>query len=271
MPELPEVETIRRGIEPWIVDRTITAVEIRVAKLRRPIPEDLGRKLVGKRVHAVERRGKYLLFRCADGSVILHLGMSGYLRVLRKSIPPERHDHVDIVFSGGIRLRLTDPRRFSTLLWTENDPLVHPLLADHGPEPLSETLNGDYLFRRSRNRKIAVKSFLMDHRVVVGLGNIYANESLFRAGIHPARSAGDLTRSHYRAVVDSIRTVLNEAIAAGGASLRDFSDESGRPGYFGLELKVYGRAGKPCVVCGAPIETMRIGQRSTFFCRHCQH
>lgn len=271
MPELPEVETTRRGIEPWIVDRTITAVEIRVTKLRRPIPGDLGRKLVGKTVHAVERRGKYLLFRCAGGSIILHLGMSGYLRVLRKSLPPERHDHVDIVFSGGIRLRLTDSRRFSTLLWTDNDPLVHPLLADHGPEPFSEALSGDYLFQRSRNRKIAVKSFLMDHRVVVGIGNIYANESLFRTGIHPARPAGDLTRADYCTLVDSIRTVLNEAIAAGGTSLRDFIDEAGRPGYFGLELRVYGRAGKPCRTCGDPIETTRIGQRSTFFCSHCQH
>lgn len=271
MPELPEVETTRRGIEPWVIDRTITAVDIRVAKLRRPLSADLARKLLGKTVHAVERRGKYLLFRCAGGSIILHLGMSGHLRVIRKSTPPQRHDHVDIVFAGGIRLRLTDPRRFSTLLWTDGDPLIHPLLADHGPEPFSEALTDDYLFQRSRNRKIAVKSFLMDHRVVVGIGNIYANEALFRAGIHPARPAGGLNKSHYRTLVENIRTVLDEAIDAGGTSLRDFSDEAGRPGYFGLELKVYGRSGKPCAVCGAPIETTRIGQRSTFFCSRCQH
>ena len=177
MPELPEVETVRRGIEPWILNREITGVELRVAKLRQPLQADLGRLLIGQTVRTVERRGKYLLLRCSGGSLILHLGMSGYLRVLKKPASAGRHDHADICFSGGICLRLNDIRKFSTLLWTADDPLVHPLLADHGPEPLSEALSGEYLFRRSRKRRLAVKAFIMDHRIVVGIGNIYANEA----------------------------------------------------------------------------------------------
>jgi formamidopyrimidine-DNA glycosylase len=271
MPELPEVETVRRGIEPWILGREVTSLEIRVAKLRQPLQPDLARKPVGQKVHAVERRGKYLLLRCDRGSLILHLGMSGFLRILQKPAPAGRHDHADICFSGGICLRLNDVRKFSTLLWTSDDPFTHPLLTDHGPEPLSETLSGDYLLRSSRNRRIAVKSFIMDHRIVVGIGNIYANEALFRAGIHPALPAGDVSLARYRTLAANIRAVLEEAIAAGGTTLHDFSNEEGRPGYFSLQLKVYGRAGQPCTVCGAPIETSRIGQRSSFYCRHCQH
>jgi len=271
MPELPEVETARRGIEPWILQRQITRVEIRVAKLRQPIQTDLDRQLVGQTVCAVERRGKYLLLRLTSGSLILHLGMSGHLRILRKPVPAGRHDHVDICFSDGICLRLNDVRRFSTLVWTSEDPLFHPLLADHGPEPLSGAMSGDYLFRCSRNRRLAVKSFIMDHRVVVGVGNIYANEALFRAGILPVLPAGGLSLDTYRTLAAAIRQVLEEAIAAGGTTLRDFTDEKGRPGYFSLQLKVYGRAGDPCEVCGAPIESSRIGQRSSFYCLHCQH
>ena len=270
MPELPEVETVRRGIEPWILGRQITGVKLRVVKLRQPLQADLGRLLIGHTVHTVERRGKYLLLRFSGGSLILHLGMSGFLRILQKPAPAGRHDHADICFSGGICLRLNDVRKFSTLLWTADDPLVHPLLADHGPEPLSEALSGDYLFRCSRNRRLAVKPFIMDHRVVVGIGNIYANEALFRAGIHPALPAGGLSLTRYHTLAASIRQVLEEAIAAGGTTLRDFSNEKGRPGYFSLQLKVYGRTGEPCEVCGAPIETSRIGQRSSFYCRSCQ-
>ncbi len=271
MPELPEVETIRRGIEPWILQREITRVEVRVEKLRHPIQIDMASRLVGQTVLSVERRGKYLLLRFANDSLIIHLGMSGFLRVLKKSAPAGRHDHADICFSGGICLRLNDVRRFSTLLWTNDDPLHHPLLADHGPEPLSKAMSGDYLFRCSRNRRLAVKSFIMDHRIVVGIGNIYANEALFHAGIHPALPAGDLNLARYRTLATNIRQVLEEAIAEGGTTLRDFSDEKGRPGYFSLQLKVYNRAGEPCVVCGTPIETSRIGQRSSFYCCRCQH
>ena len=271
MPELPEVETVRRGIEPWILQREITAVEIRVAKLRQPLQIDLNRKLLGQTVLAVERRGKYLLLRCTQGCLILHLGMSGYLRVLHEPTPAGRHDHADIHFSDGICLRLNDIRKFSTLLWTNDDPLIHPLLADHGPEPLSREMNGSYLFRTSRNRRIAVKSFIMDHRIVVGIGNIYANEALFRAGIRPALQAGHVSLTRYQILAVKIKQVLEEAIAVGGTTLRDFSDTKGRPGYFSLQLKVYGRAGEPCEVCGTPIEISRIGQRSSFYCRHCQH
>jgi len=270
MPELPEVETVRRGIEPWILQREVTSVEVRVTKLRHPIQTDLARQLAGQTVHAVERRGKYLLLRFANGSLILHLGMSGYLRVLRRPAPAGPHDHADICFSGGICLRLNDVRRFSTLLWTNNDPLVHPLLSDHGPEPLSKAMSGDYLFHCSRNRRLAVKSFIMDHRAVAGIGNIYANEALFSAGIHPALPAGDVSLARYRKLAASLRQVLEKALSAGGTTLRDFSDEKGRPGYFSLQLKVYGRAGEPCEICGFPIETLRIGQRSSFYCRHCQ-
>jgi formamidopyrimidine-DNA glycosylase len=271
MPELPEVETVRRGIEPWILQQAITRVEVRVAKLRQPLQPDLSEHLAGQTVLAVERRGKYLLLRCDRGSLILHLGMSGYLHVLRKPAPAGRHDHADICFANDICLRLNDVRRFSTLVWTTEDPLLHPLLADHGPEPLSKAMNGDYLFHCSRNRRLAVKSFIMDHRVVVGIGNIYANEALFRAGILPGLPAGGLSLDRYRTLAAAIRQVLEEAIAAGGTTLRDFTDEKGRPGYFSLQLKVYGRAGEPCEVCGAPIESSRIGQRSSFYCRHCQH
>jgi len=271
MPELPEVETVRRGIEPWILGQKITRVEIRVTKLRQPLQEDLEQRLTGQIVRAIERRGKYLLFHCAGGSLILHLGMSGFLRILQKPTPAGRHDHADICFSNTICLRLNDLRKFSTLLWTEDNPLIHPLLAGHGPEPLSREMSGSYLFRCSRDRRIAVKSFIMDHRVVVGVGNIYANEALFRAGIHPAVPAGDLSLARYRTLTTHIRQVLEEAIAVGGTTLRDFSDTKGRPGYFSLQLKVYGRAGKPCDICGNPLETSRIGQRSSFYCRHCQH
>lgn len=271
MPELPEVETVRRGIEPWILQRKITRLELRVVKLRQPLQPDLARLPVGQTVLAVERRGKYLLLRCDHGSLILHLGMSGFLHVLRKSVPAGRHDHADICFSGDIRLRLNDVRKFSTLIWTSDNPFTHPLLADHGPEPLSEALSGDYLFRCSRKRNLAVKSFIMDHRIVVGIGNIYANEALFRAGIHPALPAGGVTLDRYGTLAANIRAVLEEAIAAGGTTLHDFSNAEGRPGYFTLQLKVYGRGGEPCTTCGTTIETLRIGQRSSFFCRHCQH
>ncbi|MRR54947.1 MAG: bifunctional DNA-formamidopyrimidine glycosylase/DNA-(apurinic or apyrimidinic site) lyase [Deltaproteobacteria bacterium] len=271
MPELPEVETVRRGIEPWILQREIIRMELRVAKLRQPLQQELVQKPVGQTVRAVQRRGKYLLLRCDRGSLILHLGMSGFLRVLQKPVPAGRHDHADICFFGGICLRLNDVRKFSTLIWTSDDPLTHPLLADHGPEPLSEALSGDYLYRCSRNRRLAVKSFIMDHRIVVGIGNIYANEALFRTGIHPALPAGDVSLDRYRMLAANIREVLEEAIAAGGTTLHDFSDEEGHPGYFSLQLNVYGRAGQPCTVCGTPVESSRIGQRSSFYCRHCQH
>lgn len=270
MPELPEVETTCRGIAPHVVGHTVAAVEVRQPRLRWPVPAELARRLPGQAICAVERRAKYLLLRAETGTVILHLGMSGSLRVLMEPLPPGPHDHVDIAFREGHRLRLTDPRRFGAVLWTEDDPTGHPLLTALGPEPLSEALTGRYLFDRSRGRRTAVKAFLMDAHTVVGVGNIYANEALFRAGIHPARAAGAIAAPRYDRLAAAIRAVLTEAIAAGGTTLRDFLDSSGRPGYFAQRLAVYGRTGEPCPTCGAPIRERRIGQRSSFFCGRCQ-
>jgi formamidopyrimidine-DNA glycosylase len=270
MPELPEVETTRRGIEPWLLGRQITAVTVRAEKLRWPVQPDLAERLLGQQCHAVDRRGKYLLLHCTNGCLLLHLGMSGYLRILQTPTPAGRHDRLDVEFSGGICLRLTDPRKFSTLLWTDQDPLRHALLADHGLEPADETFTGDYLLQRARKRTLAVKLLLMDHRIVTGIGNIYANEALFRARIHPATPAGTLTRAQYDTLVSHVRQVLEEAIAAGGTTLHDFSAPSGQPGYFSFQLNVYGQAGKPCTQCGTPIAVTRLGGRSTFFCSICQ-
>jgi len=270
MPELPEVETIRCGIEPFIKGRQITRVEVRTSRLRWPIPVDLARRLCGQTVYAVERRAKYLLLRTEGGTLLIHLGMSGFLRVLQLPQPSGKHDHADIEFAGGLCLRLNDVRRFGALLWLEGEPRLHALLADLGPEPLSAELTGDYLYERSRGRRLAVKPFIMDSKVVVGVGNIYASESLFRAGIDPARAAGRISLARYDCLTTSIRQVLQEAIVAGGTTLRDFSDQDGRPGYFAQQLQVYGRAGEPCSACGQAIIKIQLGQRSTYFCRQCQ-
>jgi formamidopyrimidine-DNA glycosylase len=270
MPELPEVETIRCGIEPFIKGRRVTKVLVRTPRLRWPIPDDLATRLCGQTVYEVERRAKYLLLRTQDGTLLVHLGMSGFLRVLQQSQPAGKHDHADIEFAGGICLRLNDVRRFGALLWLDGDPAHHPLLANLGPEPLSAELTGKYLYQRSRGRRLAVKPFIMDSQVVVGVGNIYASESLFRAGIDPARAAGRISLARYQSLAAAIRQVLQEAIAAGGTTLRDFSDQDGRPGYFAQQLKVYGRDGEPCSTCGQVIVKIQLGQRSTYFCRQCQ-
>jgi formamidopyrimidine-DNA glycosylase len=270
MPELPEVETIRCGIEPFIKGRQVTQVVVRTPRLRWPISVDLADRLCGQTVREVERRAKYLLLRTEVGTLLIHLGMSGFLRVLQLPRPPGKHDHADIEFTGGICLRLNDVRRFGALLWLKGDPLHHPLLADLGPEPLSTELTGDYLYQRSRGRRLAVKPFIMDSKVVVGVGNIYASESLFRAGIDPSRAAGRVSLARYRQLAEAIREVLQDAIAAGGTTLRDFSDQDGRPGYFAQQLQVYGRAGEPCSSCGQAIVKIQLGQRSTYFCRQCQ-
>lgn len=270
MPELPEVETIRRGIEPFIQGKRVTGVTIRCSRLRWPVPPDLADRLTGQVVSSVERRAKYLLLRTQSGTLLVHLGMSGFLRILEQFQPPGKHDHADIEFAGGICLRLNDVRRFGALLWLEGDPVQHPLLADLGPEPLSAELTGEYLYQLARSRRLAVKPFIMDHRVVVGVGNIYASEALFRAGIHPARAAGRISLDRYRRLVEAIRQVLQEAIAAGGTTLRDFTNQAGRPGYFAQQLQVYGRAGEACPLCGRAISKVQLGQRSTFFCSHCQ-
>ena len=270
MPELPEVETTRRGLAPYVVGNTIIAVDIRERRLRWPVPRGLSAKLLQQRITRLERRGKYLLFRFAHGTMILHLGMSGSLRIITGDQKPEKHDHLDIEFASGIRLRFRDPRRFGSVLWTGNDPLTHSLLIHLGPEPFSEEFSGDYLYRKSRDRKQAIKTFIMDSRMVVGVGNIYASEALFHSGIRPRRPAGRISRQEYDRLVAAIREVLQAAIAAGGTTLRDFVSGEGSPGYFALELKVYDRKGEPCLNCGHPVKQSRIGQRSTYYCAKCQ-
>ncbi|MEL1265824.1 bifunctional DNA-formamidopyrimidine glycosylase/DNA-(apurinic or apyrimidinic site) lyase [Pseudoxanthomonas putridarboris] len=274
MPELPEVETTRRGLAPHIEGRRIQSVTLRRPDLRWPIPPEVARDLPGQRIEAVRRRAKYLLVDTAAGSALLHLGMSGSLRVLPATIPVSTHDHVDIAFAGsagkpGRVLRFNDPRRFGSLLW---QPLgeVHPLLRGLGPEPLSDDFDGDYLFDLSRGRRAPVKTFLMDQAVVVGVGNIYAAESLFRAGISPLRAAGKVSRERYAALAGAVKAILTHAIARGGTTLRDFLSPDGAPGYFEQELSAYGRGGEPCPRCGRPMKQASIGQRATVWCGHCQ-
>lgn len=270
MPELPEVETTRRGLVPHLLNRRIQALRLREARLRWPVPAELVEWLPGRRILGLDRRAKYLLVGLDAGHLILHLGMSGSLRVLPADTPPQPHEHLDLVLEDGACLRLRDPRRFGALLWSPGDPLSHPLLRDLGPEPLEDPFDGDYLYRLSRRRRVAVKALIMDGRVVVGIGNIYANEALFRARIHPQRAAGDIGLVRYRRLATAIRQVLTEAIEQGGTSLRDFNQADGRPGYFAVALQVYGRAGQPCPACGRPLLEHRIGQRSSFFCGRCQ-
>jgi formamidopyrimidine-DNA glycosylase len=270
MPELPEVETTRRGIRPHVLERHITAVEIREPRLRWPVPRRLATRLKGQRITGVSRRAKYLLFETNAGTLLLHLGMSGSLAITPAGRPPAKHDHVDFVLDDGRCLRFTDPRRFGSLHWCDTAPLEHPLLRELGPEPLGAGFTADYLSRISRGRRVAIKQHIMNARVVVGVGNIYASESLFRAGIHPRRAAGRIATPRTQRLVAQIRQVLEEAIAAGGTTLRDFSVGDGRPGYFQQSLKVYGRESKPCERCGAAIRAARQGQRATYYCPRCQ-
>ena len=270
MPELPEVETTRRGIEPHVVGQCIAGVVVRDGRLRWPVPEALPVLLGGRTILALKRRAKYLLFDAGAGSLILHLGMSGSLRITDPSAPPRKHDHVDILLQGGTCLRFHDPRRFGCILWAEGDPAMHPLLAELGCEPFDASFTGTYLYRKSRGRKVPVKSFIMDNHLVVGVGNIYASEALFRAGISPLREACGISSQRYRRLAEAIVEVLEAAIAQGGTTLRDFVNEAGRPGYFQQTLNVYGRSGEPCKVCGETISTARLGQRASFYCPRCQ-
>jgi formamidopyrimidine-DNA glycosylase len=274
LPELPEVETTRRGIAPYVVGRRVTGVILRRADLRWPIPPEISERLPGQRIDAVERRAKYLLLHTAAGSALLHLGMTGVLRVLPPDAPVGKHDHVDIALERTSTqapriLRFTDPRRFGCLLWQPPDT-IHELLAKLGPEPLTDDFDGDLLWHRSRGRTAAVKLFLMDNAVVVGVGNIYASEALFRAGIDPRKPASSLSRARYARLAAEVKRLLAWAIERGGTTLRDFLAPDGAPGYFFRELMVYGRAGEPCHVCGTPIRQVVLGQRSTFWCPRCQ-
>ena len=271
MPELPEVETTRCGIAPHVEGKVVEELVLRRRKLRYPVPQTLLVDLPGQVISSVERRGKYLLLRAETGTVMVHLGMSGSLRLVDVEVPAEKHDHIDIVFEGGKALRLHDPRRFGSVLWLDGDPLEHKLLAKLGPEPLSETFDAEYLYQRSRKRKQAIKQFVMDSHTVVGVGNIYASEALFAAGIRPQLAAGKLSRPRCEALVAAIKNVLARAIEQGGTTLRDFVDGDGKPGYFQQQLQVYGREAEPCSRCGAVIKLLRLGQRASYYCPRCQH
>ncbi|GMW07523.1 MAG: bifunctional DNA-formamidopyrimidine glycosylase/DNA-(apurinic or apyrimidinic site) lyase [Gammaproteobacteria bacterium] len=270
MPELPEVETTRRGIAPWLERRRIAGCLVRERRLRWPIPDDMETHLAGCLVERVQRRGKYLLLRTVRGTALMHLGMSGSLQVLPAAAAPGRHDHYDLVLESGKCVRFTDPRRFGSLLWTEADPAAHPLLAALGPEPLEPEFSGDYLWRRARGRKVAVKLFIMNAAIVVGVGNIYASEALYRAGIDPRRAAGRVSRAAMARLATSIRAVLGDALHLGGTTLRDFRHATGKTGGFEPQLRVYGRAGLSCPACETPILHIVQGQRSTYYCPVCQ-
>lgn len=270
MPELPEVETTRRGIAPHVEGRRVSQVLVRDARLRWPVPFELAVMLCGQTISSVKRRGKYLLFGTDEGTLLLHLGMSGSLRVLPEPLPPKRHEHVDIVFADGSCLRYTDPRRFGSLHWVQGDPCQHPLLSHLGPEPLSDAFTGGYLYGKASGRRAPVKAFLMDSEVVVGVGNIYANEALHLAGIRPSRPAGQISRARYERLAEAVKEVLEAPVRAGGTTLRDFTRSDGKPGYFKQSLRVYGRAGEACEGCGGAIALARQGQRATYFCPRCQ-
>ena len=270
MPELPEVEVTRLSITPHITGKQVIAVRVREARLRWPVPHQLASQLPGQRIDKVTRRAKYLLLQTSAGCVILHLGMSGSLRLLPEKTPPTKHDHVDIVFDDHTCLRLRDPRRFGAILWTRADPMQHSLLAELGPEPLEENFSGAYLHQAARGRTLAIKHFIMDSHIVVGVGNIYANEALFAAGIHPARAAGHIAAQRYEKLAHAIKTVLMAAIKEGGTTLRDFHISDGKAGYFQQSLKVYGRAAQACTHCKRPLKLLRQGQRASFYCTQCQ-
>lgn len=269
MPELPEVETTRRGVEPYCKGLEIERLEVREPRLRWPVPDELPSQLAGQPIEAVERRAKYLLFRLAAGTLLVHLGMSGSLRVAGPGDPVKNHDHIDLWLRDGHCLRFNDPRRFGCFLWVRPDE-QHFLLRHLGPEPLSAEFDGELLYQRSRGRRGPVKSFIMDGKVVVGVGNIYANEALFLAGIDPRRAAGRISRTRYQGLAHAIKQVLTFAIDCGGTTLRDFVGGDGRPGYFAQQLFVYGRAGEPCKRCRAELRESRVGQRTTVYCVACQ-
>ena len=271
MPELPEVETTCRGVEPRVVGHRIRELKIHEHRLRWSVPHNLPDRVAGLRILAVSRRAKYLLFRLEGGLTLLwHLGMSGNLRVLAESTPRRSHDHIDLVLDSGETLRFNDPRRFGSLHCIDGEPAKHPLLRALGPEPLETQFNSDHLWNATRHRRVAIKQLMMNAKVVVGVGNIYANEALFRAGIRPGRRAGTLTRAEIKRLVIAIKAVLTMAVKVGGTTLRDYVGADGQPGYFRQKLFVYERAGQPCRRCGHPIRHRVQGQRSTYWCSKCQ-
>ena len=270
MPELPEVEATRRGLAPHLEGRRLAGAVVRRRDLRWPVPRGLHRRLAGARVQALGRRGKYLLLHLDGDSLILHLGMSGSLRLVPPDAPAGPHDHLDLLLEDGRRLRFNDPRRFGAVLLAAGDGGRHPLLAGLGPEPLGPGFSGAHLHTLARGRRLPVKAFLMDGAVVAGVGNIYACEALHRAGIHPARAAGRIAARRYEALAAAVRRVLREAIRAGGTTLRDFTRADGRPGYFARRLRVYGRAGQACAACGGTVRRLVQGGRASYYCPGCQ-
>ncbi|MBV8802747.1 MAG: bifunctional DNA-formamidopyrimidine glycosylase/DNA-(apurinic or apyrimidinic site) lyase [Gammaproteobacteria bacterium] len=270
MPELPEVETTLRGIVPHILHHRIKKIIIRQYQLRWKIPSDIHLILVNKTLIGAERRGKYILLKTTYGAIIIHLGMSGHLKILTKNQPHRKHDHVDLIFSNNIILRFTDPRRFGAFLWVEGNPFNHSLLKDLGVEPLSKNFSASYLFSQAQNKTTAIKSLIMNSNIVTGIGNIYAAEALFKAGIHPETSAKSLSIERLQLLVKAIKKILRHAIKKGGTTLKDFSDSDGKPGYFSHQLKVYGREGLACIKCHSTLQSIKIGQRSTVYCKRCQ-
>lgn len=270
MPELPEVETTRRGIAPIAAGRTVRSLRVYDPRLRWPVPGTLAKRIVGHRIEALERRSKYLLFRFAAGTLLVHLGMTGSLRAFTHAPPRRSHDHIDVVLDSGVTLRYHDPRRFGAMLWLDPPERSHPLLAQLGPEPFASDFDVDHLRRALGRRSAAIKLALMDNRVVAGVGNIYANEALFRARVRPTQPARGIGRLRCARIADAVRATLADAIAKGGSTLRDYVDSRGEPGYFQLDYFVYGREGMPCRVCGAAIRHVRLGGRATYFCGRCQ-
>ena len=272
MPELPEVETTRRGIEPHVLGQQVKQVILRQPQLRWPVPAELVSELPGRSIETVQRRAKYLLLKAGDRHLLIHLGMSGRLRIVPATTPAGKHDHLDIVLASDQALRLNDPRRFGAALWITEDYSKHALFAHLGPEPLSEAFCGQRLYDLSRKRRVAVKNFIMDSKTVVGVGNIYASEALHRVGIHPVREAGRISLQRYQKLAEAIKHVLSDSITQGGTTLRDFVGADGGTGYYQLALSVYGKTGEPCPRCGVDhrIHNKLIGQRSSFYCPHCQ-
>jgi formamidopyrimidine-DNA glycosylase len=270
MPELPEVETTLQGIIPHILHHRIKEVIIRQHQLRWKIPANIQTFLINKTFINAERRGKYILLKTLHGAIIIHLGMSGHLKILTKNQPPKKHDHVDIIFSNKVILRFTDPRRFGAFLWSEGEPLNHSLLKNLGVEPLSKNFSAQYLLSHTHNKATCIKSLIMNSKIVTGVGNIYAAEALFESGINPIIPAKLLSMDRLQLLVKAIKTILLRAIKKGGTTLKDFSDSSGKPGYFSHQLKVYGRAGLSCIKCHTTLESIKIAQRSTVYCKCCQ-
>jgi len=269
MPELPEVETCRRGLSPHIEGKTITSVCVRQRRLRWPIPASFEQAVVGQKIVRIERRAKYLVFHCTEGSLLIHLGMSGYLRWLDYTPPAAKHDHVDFIVDGHC-LRYSDPRRFGSILWSDQPIFEHRLLKSLGPEPLSAEFNADYIYQRTRNKKVSIKVWLMDQKNVVGVGNIYAQEALFLAGVSPKLVANLLDKPAAKKIAEEVKSVLKQAIRQGGTTLKDFINSEGKPGYFQQQLAVYGRTGLPCIRCKAPLLAEKMAMRNTVWCPSCQ-